>query len=315
MQKSNHGSTIAPILRSALLLALMLTTAVATAQGPEKLYLVGKYNGKQWATPPSDDTPAFETTDRTVYTLEIAITSGLDQWNPTPFLNLYDSDGAEYGIWGESSNNAITLFKNKNGTFTLSTGYKYRLKAEYTQVENPYNSTLLETAFVITVENLGSTGGGGDEPEANDGTHKSIKLDYTYNHLPKRKLAITPDTEIKFDGNYMYVTNSTGRYMNSLNNLGGFSISSDPGTQLSEITTGIVTPVSESLRVLNTGSAVEITGAAANTEIYLFTISGVPVASARQTDMENATILTTGTLTPGIYVLTVGEKSFKLAIR
>jgi len=294
-------------------IAFFSLSATGQDLGPETLYLIGEYNNKTWSSNPIDsDTPKFSTTDGVTYTLEIEITGGKDQWNPDPKLYLCDNDGVSYGTWGESKNDVINLFGGKNGAFTVDAGYKYKIKAKYTKIANPYNSSLLETGFEVTKEIISDLGGG---DIVDDGTHKSIHLDYTYNSLPDRKLAITPDTEITFDGRYMYITNSTGKYMNTLDNLGGFSISSDPGVQLSEITTGINTPITDTLHVLNTGSAVEVTGASAGTEIYLFNINGATVAHATQGNTEDATVLATGTLTPGIYILTVGNKSFKLAIR
>ncbi len=314
MQNNKFRSIKSKIIHLFILPAFMLIAAGAFAQGPEKLYLGGIYNHNEDIKTPDENTPQFVTTDRITYTLEIDITGGANPSYEVTSLRLLDGDGNHYGPSQTISDTEYIMTNGYGGGVSVTPGYKYKFTVSYTQYPNQWNSSQMDNVLKLTVKNMGSlSGGGGDIVD--DGTHKSIKLDYTYNTLPDRKLAITPDTEITFDGRYMYVENSTGRYMNSLNNLGGFSISSDPGTPLSDITTGINTPITDTLHVLNTGSAVEVTGASAGTEIFLFNIDGMTVAHATQGNTDDATALATGTLAPGIYILTVGNKSFKLAIR
>lgn len=303
MQNNKFRSIKSKIIHLFILPAFMLIAAGASAQGPEKLYLGGIYNHNEDIKTPDENTPQFVTTDRITYTLEIDITGGANPSYEVTTLRLLDGDGKQYGLSKIISDTEYTFTQGWGSGISVEIGHTYRFTVTFS---DPQTATFI-------VENLGNIGGGGDVVD--DGTHKSIKLDYTYNTLPDRKLAITPDTEITFDGRYMYVKNSTGQYMNSLNNLGGFSISSDPGTPLSDITTGINTLITDTLHVLNTGSAVEITGASAGTEICLFNIDGMTVAHATQGNADDATALATGTLAPGIYILTVGNKSFKLAIR
>lgn len=293
-------------------IAFFYLSATGQDLGPEKLYLGGIYNHNPEITTPDENTPQFATTDRLTYTLEIDITGGASQYYEVTSLRLLDGDGNHYGPSQTISDTEYVMTNGYGGGVSVDPGYKYKFTVAYTQYPDQYNPDKMNNVLKLTVESLGSLSGG---DIVDDGTHKSIHLDYTYNSLPDRKLAITPDTEITFDGRYMYITNSTGKYMNTLDNLGGFSISSDLGVQLSEITTGINTPITDTLHVLNTGSAVEVTGASAGTEIYLFNINGATVAHATQGNTEDATVLATGTLTPGIYILTVGNKSFKLAIR